>query len=45
MIGNLGFIKERGIEKFLQKQEEIYKCLECQGVICVHTSQCDTCGA
>jgi hypothetical protein len=32
--------KENGIEKFLQKQEEKYKCPECGGVIYVHNNKC-----
>jgi len=36
MIDNLRYIKENGMEKFLQKQEEKYKCPKCGGIICVH---------
>jgi hypothetical protein len=43
MIDNLRYIKENGMEKFLQKQEEKYKCPECGGVICVHNNKCYSC--
>ena len=44
MIDNLNFIKEKCIEKFLESQEEKYRCGQCGGVICVHTDKCYECG-
>jgi hypothetical protein len=44
MIDNLKFIKEKGMEKFLESEEEKYRCDECGGVICVHTGKCYECG-
>lgn len=44
MIDNLKNIKENGMEKFLQEQEEKYKCPKCGGVICVHNGKCYSCG-
>ena len=43
MIDNLKDIKENGMKKFLQKQEEKYKCPKCGGVICVHNGKCYSC--
>jgi hypothetical protein len=43
MIANLRYIKENGMEKFLQKQEEKYKCPKCGGIICVHNGKCYSC--
>ena len=42
-IDNLRIIKENGMEKFLQKQEEKYKCPKCGGIICVHNGKCYSC--
>ena len=44
MIENLNSIEEKGIEKFLESEEEKYRCDECGGVICVHTDRCYECG-
>ena len=43
MIENLEYIKKNGMEKFLQKQEDKYKCPKCGGVVCVHNSNCYSC--
>jgi len=43
MIKNLKSIKENGMNKFLKEQEEKYRCLECNGGICVHTDICYKC--
>jgi hypothetical protein len=44
-IDNLNFIKEKGIEKFLESEEEKYRCDECGSVVCVHTGKCYECGS
>ena len=44
MIENLEFIKEHGIEKFLEKEEEKWRCSECGEVICCHNGLCLNCG-
>lgn len=43
MIENLQFIKEHGMESFLEKQEEEWRCPECGGVICCHNGLCLPC--
>ena len=43
MIENLEFIKEHGIEKFLEKEEVKWRCPECGGVICCHIGLCLNC--
>jgi hypothetical protein len=45
MVDNLEYIKENGMNNFLQSQEEKYKCHECGGVICVHNGKCYSCDA
>ncbi len=42
-IENLNFIKENGIEKFLEKEKEKWKCPECGGTICKN-GICFNCG-
>jgi len=44
MIKNLKEIKEKGIEKFLKKQEKKYECPEWSNTICVHNKTCCKCG-
>ena len=44
MIENLIFIKEHGIEKLLEREEERWNCPECGGVICCHNGLCLNCG-
>src|SRR5512136_1645010 len=44
MIENLEYIKERGIERFLEKEAEKWKCPECGEVISCHNGLCYSCG-
>ena len=44
MIENLEYIKEHGIDRFLKKEEEKWRCSECGGVICCHNGICYSCG-
>jgi hypothetical protein len=44
MIENLDFIKEQGIEKFLKKEKETWRCSECGGTISCHGGLCFKCG-
>ncbi len=44
MVENLGYIIENGMEAFLEKEEEKWKCPECGAVICCHNGICYTCG-
>ncbi len=43
MVANLEYIRDNGIKKFLQAQEERYTRHNCQGVICVHNGNCYPC--
>ena len=43
MIENLEFIKEHGIERFLEQEEEEWRCPECGEVICCHNGLCLNC--
>ena len=42
-IANLEYIRDEGMEKFLQEQQERYRCQNCGGVICVHDGRCYSC--
>ena len=43
MIENLDNIRELGIEQFLQKEQERWRCPDCGGPICVHRGFCLNC--
>ena len=43
MIENLEYIKKNGINQFLEKEEERWKCPRCGGVICCHNGLCFNC--
>ncbi len=44
MIENLRFIKEQGMQRFLEKEEAKWRCPECGGTICCHNGLCLGCG-
>ena len=44
MIENLEYMQNNGINAFLEKQEERWKCPSCGGVICCHNGLCFDCG-
>lgn len=43
IIGNLKYIKENGIDKFLKKEEKKWQCQKCGGAICCHNGLCFNC--
>lgn len=43
LIENLNYIKEKGMDAFLEHEEERWTCPTCGGVICVHTKRCYNC--
>jgi len=44
MLENLEHIKKSGIEEFLLREEEKWKCPECGAVVCCHNGICFNCG-
>jgi len=44
MLENLEFIKENGLNSFMEKENERWRCRKCGGVICVHRGYCYSCG-
>lgn len=43
MIENLEYIKENGVEQFLKREEEKWKCPQCGEIICCHNGICFSC--
>ena len=43
LIENLTFIRDEGIQPFLQSEEIKWRCLECGGVISCHNAVCYSC--
>ena len=43
MIENLEYIRDNGIEKFLEKEKEKWECPECGETICCHNGICFSC--
>jgi len=43
MIENLGNIKKFGIEKFVETEQNRWKCSECGVLLCVHRTSCLKC--
>jgi hypothetical protein len=44
MVENLEYIKDFGMEKFLENEDKRWTCSDCGGTICVHKGYCDSCG-
>ena len=44
MLDNLDYIKKKGIEQFLDKEKQKWKCPKCGGIITCHGGICLTCG-
>ena len=44
LMGNLAFIRENGIEQFLQREKVRWTCSDCGGYISVHDGVCYGCG-
>jgi ribosomal protein S27AE len=43
LIENLKYIKENGIDAFLETEKQKRTCPSCGAVICVHNKRCYTC--
>ncbi len=43
MIENLEYIKNLGINKFIENEKERWKCSECGNIICIHHNECPKC--
>lgn len=45
MAENLAAIRDRGMDAFLQQQEERFRCPACGATLCVHRGECPSCKA
>lgn len=45
MVENLEYIREKGMDSFLEQQRERFTCPTCGEIICVHRDQCPSCKA
>lgn len=43
LMANSEFVKEQGLEAFMEKQREIYACSKCGGIISIHDRECSEC--
>ena len=44
MLENLKFIKNKGIDAFLDKEEKKWTCPKCDGIVTCHGGMCLSCG-
>jgi hypothetical protein len=44
MLENLDFIKEKGINAFLEKEKQKWECPNCGGIVTCHGGRCLNCG-
>lgn len=44
-IGNLALIRQHGMERFLEQEQQRWSCPDCGAIICVHDGACSGCGA
>ncbi len=44
LIKNLERMRETGVDKWGEEQQQLYKCKKCGGEICVHDDECFDCG-
>jgi hypothetical protein len=45
LIENLKQIQQNGLEAFLEKEQEKWKCATCGGTVCVHNKKCYKCNS
>ncbi|MGA1820074.1 MAG: DUF3795 domain-containing protein [Thermoplasmatota archaeon] len=43
VLENLRYIKETGLDRFMEDERRKWTCIKCQGTICVHTGLCSVC--
>jgi len=43
LIENLEFIRDKGVDEFLENQKAKYACSECGSPLCIHDGRCYTC--
>ena len=43
LMENSEFVREHGLELFMEKQKEKYTCAKCGGIISIHDRECSEC--
>ncbi|GKH01605.1 hypothetical protein CE91St54_61900 [Hungatella hathewayi] len=43
LMENSGFVREHGLELFMEMQKEKYTCPKCGGIISIHDRECSEC--
>ena len=43
LMENSEFVRQFGLEKFMDMQKEIYTCSQCGGIISIHNRECSEC--
>ncbi len=43
LIDNSKFVRQHGLEKFMENQKELYTCPKCGGIISLHDRECSEC--
>ena len=44
MLENLNYIKDNGIEKFIDNEKSRWECHKCGNIVSVHRTECQKCG-
>ena len=43
LMENSKFVRQHGLEAFMEKQQERYTCSKCGGIISIHDRECSEC--
>lgn len=43
LMDNSRFVREKGLEAFMEQQKENYTCPQCGGIISIHDQECSEC--
>ena len=43
LVENSKFVRQNGLERFMEMQKEKYACLKCGGIISIHDRECSEC--
>lgn len=43
LMENSGFVRQYGLERFMEQQKEKYTCTKCGGIISIHDRECSEC--
>lgn len=43
LIKNSEYVRQHGLEAFMEQQKETYTCPECEGILSIHDRECSEC--